>query len=74
MDQRLGHHDVVEAGKLDLDAPVATYLKRWTLPESEFDNSKIPVRRLLSHMAGLTDGLVTPDLRLTLRCSRSKNR
>jgi len=48
---------LVEAGKLDLDAPVATYLKRWTLPESEFDNSKVTVRQLLSHRAGLTDGL-----------------
>ncbi len=48
---------LVEAGKLDLDAPVATYLTRWTLPESEFDNSKVTVRRLLSHTAGLTDGL-----------------
>jgi CubicO group peptidase (beta-lactamase class C family) len=48
---------LVEAGKLDLDAPVATYLTRWTLPESEFGNSKVAVRRLLSHMAGLTDGL-----------------
>jgi CubicO group peptidase (beta-lactamase class C family) len=48
---------LVEAGKLDLDTPVATYLTRWTLPESEFDNSKVTVRRLLSHMAGLTDGL-----------------
>jgi len=48
---------LVEAGKLDLDAPVATYLKRWTLPESEYDNRKVTVRRLLSHTAGLTDGL-----------------
>jgi CubicO group peptidase (beta-lactamase class C family) len=48
---------LVEAGKLDLDAPVATYLTRWSLPESEFANSKVTVRRLLSHMAGLTDGL-----------------
>ena len=48
---------LVEAGKIDLDAPVATYLTRWTLPESEFDNNKVTVRRLLSHMAGLTDGL-----------------
>ena len=48
---------LVEAGKLDLDAPVATYLKRWALPESEFDNRKVTVRRLLSHTAGLTDGL-----------------
>ena len=48
---------LAEAGKLDLDAPVATYLRRWALPESEFDNSKVTVRRLLSHTAGLTDGL-----------------
>jgi CubicO group peptidase (beta-lactamase class C family) len=47
----------MEAGKLDLDAPVSIYLKRWALPESEFDNSKVTVRRLLSHTAGLTDGL-----------------
>ena len=48
---------LVETGKLDLDAPVTNYLTRWTLPESEFANSKVTVRRLLSHMAGLTDGL-----------------
>lgn len=48
---------LVEAGELDLDAPVSTYLKRWTLPASEFDNSGVTVRRLLSHTAGLTDGL-----------------
>ena len=48
---------LVEAGKLDLDAPVSTYLTRWKLPESEFDNDGVTVRRLLSHTAGLTDGL-----------------
>src|SRR4030095_8583609 len=48
---------LMEAGKLDVHAPVSIYLKRWALPESEFDNSKVTVRRLLSHMAGLTDGL-----------------
>jgi CubicO group peptidase (beta-lactamase class C family) len=48
---------LVEAGKLDLDAAVSTYLKRWSLPKSEFDNSGVTVRRLLSHTAGLTDGL-----------------
>lgn len=48
---------LVEEGKLDLDAPVSTYLTRWTLPESKFDNNKVTVRRLLSHTAGLTDGL-----------------
>ena len=48
---------LVEAGKLDLDQPVATYLRRWNLPKSEFDNDTVTVRRLLSHTAGLTDGL-----------------
>jgi CubicO group peptidase (beta-lactamase class C family) len=48
---------LVQEGKVDLDAPVGTYLTRWTLPESKFDNSKVTVRRLLSHTAGLTDGL-----------------
>ena len=48
---------LVEQGKLDLDAPVSRYLKRWTLPPSAFDNSKVTARRLLSHTAGLTDGL-----------------
>jgi CubicO group peptidase (beta-lactamase class C family) len=48
---------LVQEGRLDLDAPVGTYLTRWALPESKFDNSKVTVRRLLSHTAGLTDGL-----------------
>ena len=48
---------LVQQGKLDLDAPVGTYLTRWTLPESKFDNDKVTARLLLSHTAGLTDGL-----------------
>lgn len=48
---------LVEQGKLDLDAPVSRYLTRWKLPPSRFDNNKVTVRRLLSHTAGLTDGL-----------------
>ena len=48
---------LVEAGTLDLDAPVSTYLTRWSLPKTEFDNGGVTVRRLLSHTAGLTDGL-----------------
>jgi CubicO group peptidase (beta-lactamase class C family) len=48
---------LVQQGKVDLDTPVSTYLTRWTLPESEFDSNKVTVRRLLSHTAGLTDGL-----------------
>jgi CubicO group peptidase (beta-lactamase class C family) len=48
---------LVEAGKLDLDKPVSSYLTRWKLPPSKFDNNGVTVRRLLSHTAGLTDGL-----------------
>lgn len=48
---------LVEAGKLDLDKPVSFYLTRWKLPASQFDTNGVTVRRLLSHTAGLTDGL-----------------
>ncbi|MET0659190.1 MAG: serine hydrolase domain-containing protein, partial [Steroidobacteraceae bacterium] len=48
---------LVQEGKIDLDAPVSTYLTRWALPASKFDNDKVTARRLLSHTAGLTDGL-----------------
>jgi CubicO group peptidase (beta-lactamase class C family) len=48
---------LIENGQLDLDAPVSKYLKRWQLPPSEFNNEEVTVRRLLSHTAGLTDGL-----------------
>jgi CubicO group peptidase (beta-lactamase class C family) len=48
---------LVETRALDLDAPVDQYLVRWHLPESEFDNDEVTIRRLLSHSAGLTDGL-----------------
>jgi CubicO group peptidase (beta-lactamase class C family) len=53
----LGVMTLVEQGKLDLDAPVSRYLTRWKLPPSAFGNDKVTVRRLLSHTAGLTDGL-----------------
>jgi CubicO group peptidase (beta-lactamase class C family) len=48
---------LVEDGKLDLNAPVSKYLTRWQLPAGEFNNEEVTVRRLLSHTAGLTDGL-----------------
>lgn len=48
---------LVEQGKIDLDKPIDHYLTRWHLPESEFDNRKVTVRRLLSHSAGLVDDL-----------------
>ena len=45
---------LVEDGRLDLDAPVENYLKRWRLPPSEFDHSMVTARRLLSHTAGIS--------------------
>lgn len=41
------------ADKVSLDAPVNTYLKRWTLPDSDVGKaSDVTLRRLLAHMAG----------------------
>ncbi|MTI22696.1 class A beta-lactamase-related serine hydrolase [Fulvivirga sp. RKSG066] len=45
---------LVNDGKLDLDVPVENYLTRWKLPESEFDRSKVTIRAILSHSAGLS--------------------
>ena len=47
---------LVQAGKLDLDTPIDTYLTRWALPSSEFDHSQVTLRRILSHTAGLSLG------------------
>ena len=48
---------LVQEGLLDLDVPVSFYLTRWALPETDQDNRGVTIRRLLSHTAGLTDGL-----------------
>ncbi|NQV72449.1 serine hydrolase [bacterium] len=52
-----GVFKLIQDGTLDLDEPVDTYLTRWHLPESEFDNNGVTIRRLLSHTAGLVDDL-----------------
>ncbi len=43
---------LVEAGRLDLDAPVESYLTRWKFPPSEYDSSKVTARLLLMHFGG----------------------
>jgi CubicO group peptidase (beta-lactamase class C family) len=48
---------LVEDDRISLDDPVERHLSRWQLPTSQFDNSRVTVRRLLSHTAGLNDGL-----------------
>ena len=53
----LAVHSLVADGHADLDEPVSTYLTRWQLPETEFDDKAVTLRRLLSHTSGLTDGL-----------------
>ena len=45
---------LVEQGKIDLDTPVENYLTRWHIPESQFDEQGVTMRRLLSHTAGLS--------------------
>ncbi len=53
----IGVMRLVQEGKLDLDAPVSRYLTRWKLTDGDFDTNEVTIRRLLSHTAGLTDGL-----------------
>jgi CubicO group peptidase (beta-lactamase class C family) len=48
---------LVEDDRISLDDPVERHLSRWQLPASQFDNSQVTIRRLLSHTAGLNDGL-----------------
>jgi len=55
---------LVEQGQLDLDRPVESYLRRWQLPAGSFSSRDVTARRLLSHTAGLTDGLGFGDYRL----------
>ncbi|MEM7157336.1 MAG: serine hydrolase domain-containing protein [Myxococcota bacterium] len=46
---------MVEAGTLDLDADVNTYLKSWTLPDNQHTKAQpVTIRGLASHCAGLT--------------------
>ena len=45
---------LVEQGKVELDAPVNQYLKRWQIQSMDYDAQKVTLRRLLSHTAGLT--------------------
>lgn len=48
---------LVQDGKVGLDEPVLRYMKRWRFPGSSAHREKVTVRHLLSHTAGLDDGL-----------------
>lgn len=47
---------LVEEGRIHLDAPVDSYLKSWSLPDSPLDSRQITIRQLLSHTSGLPLG------------------
>jgi CubicO group peptidase (beta-lactamase class C family) len=49
-----GFMQLTEKDLIKLDDPVDEYLTRWHLPESKFDRSKVTLRRILSHTAGLS--------------------
>jgi CubicO group peptidase (beta-lactamase class C family) len=77
-----GVMQLVQAGRLELDAPVSNYLTQWQLPAGPFDAQQVTIRRLLSHTAGLTDGLgfgdylpseSVPSLPETLRHPRASS-
>ncbi|GAA0855248.1 serine hydrolase domain-containing protein [Aliiglaciecola litoralis] len=51
-----GAMQLVYEGKVDLDTPINQYLKRWKIPESEFDVEKVTLRNILSHTSGLSLG------------------
>lgn len=53
----IGIMKLVQDGLAELDRPASSYLSRWEFPASDFDTSLVTVRHLLSHTAGLTDGL-----------------
>lgn len=47
--------ELVEDGRLDLDADVNTYLRSWQVPANRFTSTEpVTLRRLVTHTAGLT--------------------
>lgn len=47
---------LAEEGRIDLDAPIESYLGGWTLPPSQFDHALVTARNILAHGAGLSKG------------------
>ncbi len=53
---------LVEQGRLGLDDPVSQHLRSWRPSGGEFDLAEVTVRRVLSHTAGLPEGMPAADL------------
>jgi CubicO group peptidase (beta-lactamase class C family) len=50
----LGVLKLVDEGRIDLDANVNQYLKRWKIPENQFTAQKqVTIRELLNHTSGI---------------------
>lgn len=45
---------LAENYKINLDAPVETFLHRWKFPPTRFDKNGVTLRRLLNHTAGIS--------------------
>ncbi len=49
---------LVERGEINLDTPVAEYLKSWEFPDSDYATHKITIRQLLNNTSGLPLGTI----------------
>jgi len=45
-----------QEGLIDLNAPIDSYLKKWHLPDSKYNNDEVTAKKILSHSAGLSVG------------------
>lgn len=53
----LSIHTLAQQQTIALEKSVDTYITSWRLPIGNFDHEQVTIARLLSHTAGLTDGL-----------------
>jgi CubicO group peptidase (beta-lactamase class C family) len=47
---------LVDAGQIELDAPIERYIAPWPLPDSSFPRDQVTARLLLHHTAGVNPG------------------
>jgi CubicO group peptidase (beta-lactamase class C family) len=52
----MGVMKLVEDDRIELDKPIVSYLTRWSIPDSKYNENEVTIRRLLSHSAGISTG------------------